>query len=138
MRDLVKRRRLAYDAADTGADEKPPWRAPRRPSGSPGGRISPTLSRAAIAEAQNALSAAHTSGDYRHQSLADLIRAAFRAYGAGLRITQQARGGRKKRHTVELPAELFARYQRLPSRSRGVIIERALLSFLSQGLDRSR
>ena len=89
-----------------------------------------------IAEARNALESAHTSGDYRFQSVGDLIRAALRAYSGGLRLTQQARSGRKKRHTVELPPELLEQYERLPSRSRGVIIERALLSFLAQGFER--
>ncbi len=130
MKDLMKRRRPARDA---GEDEKPLPRARRDPGGSAGRRINPTVSAAVIAEARNALEAAQASGDYRYQSVADLIRAAFRAYGEGLRPTQQARGGRKKRHTVELPPELVERYERLPSRSRGVIIERALASFLVQG-----
>ena len=93
------------------------------------------MSAAAVAEARNGLEAAHAAGDYRYQSVADLIRAAVRAYADGLPLSQQARSGRKKRHTVELPAELCAQYDKLPSRSRGVIIERALLSFLARGLE---
>lgn len=134
MRDLIKRRRLDYDDVDAKAAQPP--RVERCPGHPAGRRISPTVSTAVIAEARNALEAAHTSGDYRYQSIADLIRAAFRAYSDGLRLTQQARNGRKKRHTVELPPELLARYEALPNRSRGLIIERALLSFMARGFDR--
>ncbi|MCP3957418.1 MAG: hypothetical protein GY719_06165 [bacterium] len=133
MKNLVSRRRLAYD---TVADEAPPPQSRPGAGASAGQRINPTVSAAVIAEARNALDAAHTSGDYRFQSVGDLIRAALRAHAEGLRLTQQARGGRKKRHTVELPAELLGHYEALPSRSRGVIIERALLSFLAQGFER--
>lgn len=136
MKDLVNRRRLATGAVDADSDERPPPRAPHRPRGVAGSRINPTVSAAAVTEAQNALASAHTSGDYRYESIGDLIRAALRAYGDGLLLTQQPRNGRKKRHTVELPAELFERYEGLPRRSRGVIIERALLSFLAQGFAR--
>ena len=96
------------------------------------------MSTAAIAEAQNAVAAAQASGDYRHQSVADLIRGALRAYWSGMPLSQPARSGRKKRHTVQVPADLFARYNKLPSRSRGVIIERALLSYLARGLESGR
>lgn len=135
MKDLVKRRRLANDVGDAEVDERPLPQRRRRPDASSGQRINPTVSTAVIAEAQNALEAARTSGDYRFQSVGDLIRAALRAYAGGLQLTQQARSGRKKRHTVELPPELLEQYERLPSRSRGVIIERALLSFLAQGFE---
>lgn len=134
MKDLVRRRRLDQDAEG----REPAQPTPSKPSvidGEPH-RINPTVSAAVIAEAQNALEAAHTSGDYRYQSVGDLIRSALEAYGEGLRLTQQARGGRKKRHTVELPHKLYAQYLRLPSRSRGVIVERALLSFLAHGCDK--
>ncbi len=139
MKDLMKRRRLAYDAGDAGNTDVDAGRPPRAagcPEGSAGRRISPTVSADAIAEAQNALEAAQASGDYRFQSVGDLLRAALRAYAGGMRLTQPARGGRKKRHTFALPAELFDRYRDLPSRSRGVIIERALLSFLAQGFEK--
>ena len=53
--------------------------------------------------------------------------------GLNRRLTQQARSRRKKRHSVALPPDSFEQYERLPSRSRGVFIERALLSFLAQG-----
>ncbi len=134
MKDLMRRRRLTYDG-DGEPGEAPPSPTQIRPAGSAGRRINPTVSTAVIAEARNALEAAHTSGDYRYQSVGDLIRAAFRAYGDGLRLTLQARPGSRKRHTVELPAELFERYQGLPSRSRGLILERALLAFLAQGFE---
>ena len=132
MKDLVWRRRLADDIVS--GDEVP--LAKPKPVGAKPRRINPTVSAAVIAEAQNALEAAQTSGDYRYQSVGDLIRAALEAYSDGLRLTQQARSGRKKRHTVELPPELFEQYMRLPSRSRGVIVERALLSFLVKGYGR--
>ena len=99
-------------------------------------RINPTLSAAALAEARNALEAAHATGDYRHQSVADLIRAALAAYcGGRLALTQAARGGRKRRHTVELRGDLHVLYQKLPDRSRSLIIERALLSLLAGGFE---
>lgn len=131
MKDLIRRRKPA------GGDTRK-----KPPTGSPGpevakSRINPTVSADAIAEAQNALDAAHTTGDYRYQSIGDVIRAALAAYATGLDLVQQAKSGRKKRHTVELSPELFAHYQKLPSRSRGVIVERALLSFLAQGLGKS-
>ncbi len=129
MKDLVRARRRAPG----GRQEPEPVEA--ESDGSRGGRINPTLSLAAIAEAQNALDAAHASGDYHHQSLADLIRAALRAYSTGLALTRQSRDGRRRRHTVELPGDLIEQYRKLPSRSRGVIIERALLSLLARGLD---
>ena len=131
MKDLISKRKRSDSAGEKHVSL-------RRPAGDSGGtgcrRVSPTVSAAAIAEAQNALEAAQASGDYRLQSVADLIRAALGAYADGLTLTQQARGGRTKRHTVELPEELFEGYAKLPSRSRGVIIERALLSFLARGL----
>ncbi len=130
MRDLVRSRRLSY-----AADAEEPARGGRRSSESSGRRINPTLSTRALSEARNALEAAHASGDYRHQSVGDLIRAALGAYGSGLRLTEQARRGRKKRHTVELPVEIIEVYENLPARSRGVIIERALLSLLARGFD---
>ncbi len=129
MKDLVRRRRLDHDAE---RGDPVPQARPSVVAGKPH-RVNPTVSAAVIAEAQNALEAAHTSGDYRYQSVSDLIRSALEAYGDGLRLTQQARSGRKKRHTIELPPELFEQYLRLPSRSRGVIVERALLSFLVKG-----
>ncbi len=134
MKDLIRGRRLSYDLDE----EAQLARARRRPPATQtaGQRISPTVSAAAIAEAQNALEAAHAAGDYRHQSVGDLIREALGAYGNGLRLSQQARSGRKKRHTVELSPELLERYRELPSRSRGVILERALLSLLARGLGR--
>ncbi len=132
MKDLVSARRRPQD----GGGEPPS----RRTAGGGGGggdghRISPTLSTAAIAAAQNAVEAAHASGDYRHQSVADLIRGALRAYWSGMPLSQPARSGRQKRHTVELPGDLFEQYEKLPSRSRGVIIERALLSLLARGFE---
>ncbi len=130
MKNLIRRRRLDYEVEGSdavGARSLPVDGATR---------INPTVSAAVISEAQNALEAAHTSGDYRYQSVGDLIRAALIAYGDGLRLTQQARNGRKKRHTVELPPELHKQYSRFPSRSRGVIVERALLAFLAQGYDK--
>ncbi len=141
MKDLIRRRRLSYDLAVETEPESPPAdpRPPRTRSPQSGGsahRVNPTLSAAALAEAQNALAAAHASGDYRHQSVADLLRAALQSYDSGLRLTRQARSGPTKRHTVELPAQLLESYRELPSRSRGVIIERALLSLLARGLDR--
>ncbi len=152
MKDLMKRRRIEPDAGDGEPSPSPPPArdrsmmsaeprsappSPRRggPNGSAGRRINPALSTAAIAEARNALAAAQTSGDYRYQSVADLVRAALGAHAGGLRLTQQARNGKKKRHTVELPAELAEHYGSLPRLGRGVIIERALLSFLARGLD---
>lgn len=133
MRDLISSRKSTKRRArETAAEREPP--AVAGGAGSEDSRrINPTVSVAAVAEAQNALEAAQASGDYRHQSVADVIRAALSAYAAGLALTQQARGGRKKRHTIELPADLFEQYQHLPSRSRGVIIERAVLSFLARG-----
>ncbi len=131
MKDLVARRRLAYEV---GEEDRP--RAPARRGAPAGQRVSPTVSASAIAEARNAVDAAHTGGDYRYQSVGDLIRAALRAYGEGMRLTQQTKGGRKTRHTVALAPELLERYLSLPSRSRGLIVERALLSFLAQGFDR--
>lgn len=130
MKDLVAARRLSYDVED----ERP---APRAIMGRSGTRrINPTLSAGALAEARNALEAAHASGDYRHQSVADLIRAALGAYGDGrLALTQAVRGGRKRRHTVELSPGLYAVYEKLPDRSRGVIIERALLTILAAGFE---
>lgn len=132
MKDLIRGRRLSYDFGEKVETA----RSGRRARSEIGQRINPTISTAAIAEAQNALEAAHASGDYRHQSIGDLLRAALRAYGEDLRLSEQARGGRKKRHTVELPADLVSRYLQLPSRSRGVILERALLSLLAQGFER--
>ena len=133
MKDLMYRRRLEYGVDDREPEPPPPPPARRPPAGSGGQRVSPTVSAAAIAEAQNALDAAHTSGDYRFQSVADLLRAALRAHAEGLRLTQQVKSGRRKRHTVELPTELLEHYGSLPSRSRGVIVERALLTFLARG-----
>ena len=148
MKDLVKRRRRTRDRGASEGPGEPADSSPGRPralgaepradgdgqtSRSVGCRINPTVSTAVIAEARNALEAAHTSGDYRYQSIGDLIRAALLAYSAGLQLTQQARGGRKKRHTVELQGELVKRYKALPNRSRGEILERALISFLAQG-----
>lgn len=129
MKDLIAARRPSSDVGKKDESRRGATSA----SGSGGQRINPTVSAAAIALAQNALEAAHASGDYRLQSIADLIREALRAYAAGLPLSQQAKSGRNKRHTVELPKDLFNQYQSLPSRSRGVIIERALLSFLARG-----
>ncbi len=131
MKELIRGRRLSYDHVE----EVEAPRVESRPRGAAGRRINPTMSAAAIAQAQNALEAAYTAGDYRYQSVGDLIRAALRAYGKGLRLTEGMRSGRRKRHTVELPAELFEEYQKLPSRSRGVILERALLSLLARGFE---
>ncbi len=133
MKDLMKRRRPDRDAGEREPQPPPPPKSSSIVSA--GRRINPALSTTAIAEARNALAAAQTSGDYRYQSVADLIRAALVAHAGGLRLTQQARSGKKKRHTVELPAELAEHYGSLPRLSRGVIIERALLSFLARGLD---
>ena len=127
MKDLVRARKRSPG----GRQEPEPVKAE---SDGGSGRINPTLSVAAIAEAQNALDAAHASGDYHHQSLADLIRAALRAYSTGLSLTRERRDGRRKRHTVEVSGDLLEQYQKLPSRSRGVIIERALLTLLARGL----
>ncbi len=130
MKDLISTRRRP----DNAGEKHVSVRSTAVASGGAGSRrVSPTVSADAIAQAQNALEAAQASGDYRHQSVADLVRAALRAYADGLALTQQATGGRSKRHTVELPEDLFALYVKLPSRSRGVIIERALLSFLARG-----
>ncbi len=97
-------------------------------------RINPSLSVAASSQAQNAVSAAKTSGDYRFQSVSDVVRAALERYFAGsLSLTQQAKPGPKKRQTVQLSAEMMAEYQKLPTRSRGEIVERALLTFLGGG-----
>ncbi len=131
MKELIKGRRLSYDLGE----EVVAPRVESPPHSAAGRRVNPTLSAAAVAQAQEGRGAAYTAGDCRYQSVADLIRAALRAYGKGLRLTQRARSGRKKRHTVELPAELFEEYRKLPSRSRGVIVERALLSLLARGLE---
>ena len=141
MKDLMKRRRPDRDAGEREPQPPPPTNsssiasAGRRSIASAGRRINPALSTTAIAEARNALAAAQTSGDYRYQSVADLLRAALGAHAGGLRLTQQARNGKKKRQTVELPAKLAEHYGTLPRLSRGVIIERALLSLLARGLD---
>ncbi len=131
MKDLISKRRRLGSAGEKHVSLR---RAAGDSRGAGSRRVSPTVSTAAIAEAQNALEAAQASGDYRHQSVADLLRAALAAYVDGLTLTQQARSGRTKRHTVELSEKLFEQYAKLPSRSRGLIIERALLSFLARGL----
>ncbi len=130
MKDMIRSRRLSYEPV---AEESAGTRRGVRVNG--GRRVNPTLSARALIEARNALDAAHTSGDYRHQSVGDLIRAALGAYSCGLRLSEQVRHGLKKRHTVELTGEIIEVYEKLPARSRGVIIERALLSFLARGFD---
>ncbi len=131
MKDLISTRRRP----DNAGEKHVSVRSTAVASGGAGSRrVSPTVSADASAQAQNALEAAQASGDYRHQSVADLLRAALAAYVDGLTLTQQARSGRTKRHTVELSEKLFEQYAKLPSRSRGLIIERALLSFLARGL----
>ena len=140
MKDLLKRRQSDDASAGRERETTAPARRPQaveagRRVATPGQRISPTVSTAAIAEAENALEAAHTSGDYRFQSVGDLLRAALQAYATGLSLTQQAKSGARKRHTVELSPDLMEHYRKLPSRSRGKIIERALLSMLAQGFE---
>ncbi len=129
MKDLLRSRRLSYDIESDEAA-----RVVGRSVGSVGRRVNPSLSASALSAARNALDAAHVVGDYRHKSIGDLIREALLAYGSGLRLTEQSRGGPKQRHTVKLSSEIYAEYEKIPNRMRGEIIERALLSLLAGGL----
>jgi hypothetical protein len=82
-----------------------------------------------------ALVSAHATGDYTFTSMPDLIRAALRAYFDNkLTLRAAPDPGPKKRTTIGLDDELKERYEDLPKRKRGEIIERVLQTFISSGL----
>jgi hypothetical protein len=92
------------------------------------------LSQHLHATAENAIVGAHRAGDYSFTSLPDLIRAALSAYFDGMGLTAAPETGRKRRTTIGLDDDLKRRYDELPARKRGEIIERALRTFLNRGM----
>jgi hypothetical protein len=86
------------------------------------------------ATAENALEGAHRAGDYSLTSMPDLIRTALAAHFDGMTLTAAPEMGGKRRTTIGLDDALKSRYDQLPHRKRGEIIERALRTFLNRGM----
>ena len=100
--------------------------------------ISPSLTQACVAQVENALEAMHNRGDYTYESVSAIFRAATLALLNGeLESAQEPLGGSKKRQPILLTEEDYERYEdrfQNNRKHRGVVIERATLTFLAQGL----
>ena len=92
------------------------------------------ISAVAYMQTQEALLSSHTAGDYAHATLPDVLRAALRAFFRDRELTAAPLSGPKKKTTIALDDDLKRNYDLLPPRKRGEILERALLSYLKNGL----
>lgn len=149
MKDIVARKAARGDeerghdpsqlqGAMPAADVSPvPVTAPRISPPTPGRyphTVGLRLSHNLYMTAENALDGANRVGDYSFTSLPDVIRAALTAYFDGMALTAPPERGGKRRTTIGLDDTLKARYDELPLRKRGEIIERSLRTFLNRGM----
>jgi hypothetical protein len=81
---------------------------------------------------QQMIRSAHTAQDFIYPSLADFIRAALRAYQAGMVLTELDQSGPKTETTLRVDRELWHFYKALPSRMRAKILERVIRTFMKQ------
>jgi len=137
MKDIVgrktrdrRRSALAVDPVGTGGDPEPIAPLRSQYPHTIGLRLGDDL----YATAENAIEGAHLAGDYSLTSLPELIRAALTAHFSGMALTAPPESGKKRRTTIGLDDELKLRYDKLPNRKRGEIVERALRTFLNRGM----
>ena len=81
---------------------------------------------------QNMIRSAHTAQDFTYTSLADFIRAALRAYKAGMVLTELDQNGPKIETSLRVERDLWLFYKSLPGRMRSKILERAIRTFMRQ------
>ena len=81
---------------------------------------------------QNMIRSAHTAQDFTYTSLADFIRAALRAYKAGMVLTELDQNGHKTETSLRVERDLWLFYKSLPGRMRSKILERAIRTFMRQ------
>jgi hypothetical protein len=81
---------------------------------------------------QNMIRSAHTAQDFTYTSLADFIRAALRAYKAGMVLTELDQNGPKTETSLRVERDLWLFYKSLPGRMRSKILERAIRTFMRQ------
>ena len=81
---------------------------------------------------QQMIRSAHTAQDFTYPSLADFIRAALRAYQAGMVLTELDQNGPKTETTLRVDRELWLFYKALPGRMRAKILERTIRTFMKQ------
>jgi hypothetical protein len=79
---------------------------------------------------QNMIRSAHTAQDFTYPSLADFIRAALRAYKAGMVLTELDQKGPKTETSLRVDRELWLFYKSLPGRMRAKILERVIRTFM--------
>ena len=100
--------------------------------------VSPSLTQACVAQVAHALEGLHNRGNYTYESVPAIFRAATLALLDGeLEPVEEPLRGAKKRQPILLTGEDYERYERRfqnNRRHRGVVIERATLTFLAQGL----
>jgi hypothetical protein len=80
---------------------------------------------------QNMITSAHTSNDFTYTSVADVIRAALKAYKDGMELTELDEPGSKKQTSIRINTELYEFYKTWPSQLRTKILERVIRTFLS-------
>jgi len=81
---------------------------------------------------QHMIRSAHTAQDFTYTSLADFIRAALRAYKAGMVLTELDQNGPKIETSLRVERDLWLFYKSLPGRMRSKILERAIRTFMRQ------
>ena len=81
---------------------------------------------------QNMIRSAHSAQDFTYPSLADFIRAALRAYKAGMFLTELDQNGPKTETSLRVERDLWLFYKSLPGRMRSKILERAIRTFMRQ------
>lgn len=79
---------------------------------------------------QNKIKALHTGNDFTYTSVTDLIRAALKAYQAGMELTELEQPGKKKQTSIRVDDSLYKFYKSLPNQLRTKILEKAIRTFI--------
>ena len=89
------------------------------------------ISQSTVGLVNQAIVSLQTVGNYKYTSNSDLYREAFDAYCNGdVKLVELPTDSPKKRIAFLVDDAAIEKYEKLPRRAKGIIIERAILGFL--------